>query len=110
MSVFKTVVLQFAGVDYTVAPHEVLPLIAQIEAVITLGDLTNGARLPNAKISMAYGIALRYAGATIIDDEIYKSLFTQGAAEKMSAALSGLLVLMIPPDSLTEKLSTSTAG
>ena len=103
MSVFKPVVLQFAGVDYTVAPHEVLPLIAQIESVITLGDLANGKRLPNAKIAMAYGLALRYAGAHIIDDDIYKSLFAPGAADKMSEALGGLLVLMIPPDSLTQK-------
>lgn len=109
MSVFKPVTLVYNAKHYLVKPNEVLPLLAQIESVISLIDLSDANRVPFAKVSMAYGIALRYAGARVSDDEIYQSLFSDGAASAAAAAVGGLLAMMIPPEELHTKLGGDAA-
>lgn len=99
----QPVFLSWKGQEYEVSADRVMMLIAQIEDVITLPQLLNPNGRPLAKISMAYGVALRYAGAKVRDDEIYASMFTEGSAESASAAVNGLLSMMLPPASVAEK-------
>lgn len=108
--IFKTVTLTWKGKTYEVAPDQVMRLIAQIEDVITLTELLNPRGRPLAKISMAYGAALRYAGAQVRDDEIYESMFTSGvSAEASASAVSGLLSMMLPPSSVEAAASSKKA-
>ncbi len=102
MSVFEPVTLSWKGEDYTVEADRVMMLIAKIEEIITLGEVYNYAQkgaAPVAKISMAYGVALRYAGAKVRDDEVYKGLFS-GGEDNIPKALEVLLSMMIPPEDL----------
>ncbi|MES2182869.1 MAG: hypothetical protein V4493_12325 [Pseudomonadota bacterium] len=104
MSIFQPVTLVYRDKQYIVKPNEILPLLAQIESVVSLQDLSDVNRLPFAKVAMAYGIALRYAGARVADDEIYRSLFSGDDTHSAAAAVSGLLAMMIPPQELQKKL------
>jgi hypothetical protein len=110
MSIFKPVTLSYAGKNYTVAATKLLPLLAQIEDVITLQDLTNVKGAPIVKLSQAYGLALRYAGADVSDEEIYESVFSKSGAGFVTAAVSGLLSMMIPPTKFQNAVSPSAAA
>lgn len=98
--IFQKVTLSWKGQQFEVAADRVMMLIAQIEDVITLPELSNPRGRPLAKISMAYGAALRFAGAKVRDDEIYASMFAEGSAEASTIAVSGLLQMMLPPSTV----------
>ena len=105
MSVFQPVTLAWQGKEYEIESDKVMMLIAKIEDVITLSEVYNYAQkgaAPVAKIAMAYGVALRYAGASVRDDEVYKGLFG-GGDDSIPAALNALLAMMIPPEDLQQK-------
>jgi len=102
---FNSVTLTYKGVDYVIEPDNVMRLIAKVEDVITISDLIDAKSrktAPMAKICMAYGTALRYAGAKVKDEELYSSIFT-GGLQVYSNAITGLLMMMIPPDDVIEK-------
>jgi len=103
MSIFKPVVLSFDGQDYTVKPENVLRLIAQVEDVISIADLYGKQRTPLAKLCQAYGIALRYAGCNVTDDDLYAKIFQTGSAQFTTNAISGLLMMMVPPADLVSE-------
>ena len=112
MSVFEPVTLTWQGKDYNVESDKVMMLIAKIEDIITLSEVYNYAQkgaAPVAKIAMAYGAALRYAGAKVRDDEVYQGLFGNGA-DSIPAALNALLSMMIPPEDLQGKGNPDGAG
>lgn len=105
MSVFEPVALTWKGEEYKIESDKVMMLIAKIEDIITLSEVYNYAQkgaAPVAKIAMAYGAALRYAGAKVRDDEVYKGLFG-GGEDSIPAALNALLSMMIPPEDLQQK-------
>jgi hypothetical protein len=107
MSFSSPVILNFDGKNYEIAPDQILFLIAKIEDVITLSQLLDAQRPSPAKLSMAYGLALRHAGAKVTDGEIYQSIFKEGSAQKIGEAVTGLMALMIPPDDIQEKVFSS---
>lgn len=109
MSLFKTVTLSWKGEDFEVAADKVMLLIAQVEDIITLPELLNPKGRPLAKISMAYGVALRYAGAKVRDDEVYAAMFAEGSSDAASNAVNGLLLMMVPP-AATEPATTKKAA
>lgn len=101
MSIFKEVTLTWAGEDFTVNPDDVLMLIATVEDIVSVDMLYNGgAKLPRAKLAMAYAAALTFAGAKGVDAEtIYKAMFTKADAMTVTEnAVMGLLKMMLPPD------------
>lgn len=106
MSFGSPVTLTFEDKKYEIPADKILPLIAQIENVITLGQLLDEQNPAPAKLSMAYGIALRYAGAKVTDGEIYTSIFKNNSAQMMAEAVSGLMALMIPPEAIQKKVSS----
>ena len=98
--VFTPVELEWDGKIYTVPSNRVMGLISQVEDVITFGELQEYAIKqtgPISKLCMAYGKALRYAGAKTTDDEIYAAIFSgpEGQAA-VSAALVNLMTMMLP--------------
>jgi hypothetical protein len=102
----QDVTLVWKGTEYRVEAREVLPLIAKVEDVITLGELvdaSNTGKVPIAKLSKAFGVALRYAGAKVTDDEMYAGMFS---GEKLSAvrmSIMALIGMMVPPEALQDK-------
>lgn len=101
--IFQPVMLSWKGDDFEVPADRVMMLIAQVEDIVTLPELLNPRGRPLAKISMAYGTALRFAGAKVRDDEIYASMFKEGSSEAASAAVNGLLSMMMPPAAVETK-------
>nr|BDD44161.1 hypothetical protein 28 [bacterium] len=101
MAIFEPVTLTYSGEDYTIPRDEILQVIAMIEDVVTLGELSGGGKVPMAKLAMAYGLALRHAGAKVSDEEVYSSLFAEGQ-HNATQAVTGLLAMMIPPERLRD--------
>ena len=104
MSVFNELNLTWKGADYSVPSDNILRLIAKVEDVITLNELYSYSQkgaAPLAKIATAFGIVLRYAGAKVSDDEVYKTIVTSGADSAIVATRT-LLTMMIPPEELIE--------
>lgn len=101
---FNPIELDWKGEKYTIEADNVLRLIAKVEDHLTLGELwqfqeRGGA--PLGKISAAFGVMLRYAGARVKDEEIYTSL-TTGGADAITSATSTLLLMMVPPSSISK--------
>ena len=104
----QDVTFTWGGEEYRVEAREVLPLIAKVEEILTLTEVITAAQrdtVPMAKLSMAFGVMLRYAGARVTDSEVYSGMFKEGGAGPQAAiaAANSLLTLMIPPEHLQEK-------
>ncbi len=100
MNIFDPVTLTWNGAEHTVAPDRIMGLIARIEEAVLLSEIHAAAQrggLPLAKIAMAYGAALRYAGARVEDDEVYATFFAGSGGEKIPAAVVALATMMVPP-------------
>lgn len=101
MGAFDDIKLTWADKEYVIPANRVLGAVARIEDVITLTELSRfGGRntAPMAKIAMAFGAVLRYAGATITDDEVYGQMFTgENRAQQIVDSVSVLISMMVPP-------------
>lgn len=100
MGIFEPVVLSWNGQEYEIAPDRLMGAIATIEDTITLkevGEYAMKGDAPIAKLSMAYGSVLRYAGCKVKDDEIYVAMFDSGKNTSVLGCISALLAMMIPP-------------
>lgn len=103
MGIFEPVTLTWQGDEYTVPADRVLGLIASVEEHITLADLGRASSPKLAQLSYAYAAALRYAGAKVTADEVYAACF-RDAASTIQALITALLMLMIPPAELQERM------
>ena len=99
MAIFQDVTLGFKGAEYIVKHNKVMKLIAIVEDVVTLKDLTSGKGPKLNKLAEAYSVALNYAGAKTEVDDVYASLFGDGGGEMVSGSITALIMLMLPPDS-----------
>jgi hypothetical protein len=105
MGVFDDISFEWAGHTYALKSDRVLGAIARIEDVVTFAELArvgSGKSVPLAKLAMAYGAVLRYAGAKVTDDEVYAGILSSGNAGTVIAAVTTLLSMMIPPGSIAE--------
>lgn len=111
MALFDDIKLEWAGKAYTIPANKVLGAIARVEEIVTISDLAQAAKkqtLPLAKLSMAYGSLLRYAGAQVEDDEVYGGMFgSQEEAGRTATAIGGLLAMMIPKNARLTQGSAS---
>lgn len=110
MSGFDKVELKWKGQSYTIESNRVLRLIARIEEVVTIDELVKYAArqtAPMAKLAMAYGAALRYAGVEVTDEEVFESIFVSNSGASITAAITGLLSLMIPKSAQAQAAKTS---
>lgn len=110
MKGFEPVTLSWKGESYTVPADQQLMLIAKIEDALagSAGQpavmvLTRQGGPTYSKLALAFGAALRHAGADVTDDEIYLSImedFAESNAEvamKVQAAILALLSIIAPP-------------
>lgn len=102
MGVFDDVQLAWNGKDFAIPSNRVLGAIARIEEHITLPELAGYAErgtAPLAKLAQAYGAVLRFAGATVSDDDVYLGMFGAAGGDKQSSiviALQHLMQMMVP--------------
>ena len=103
MSIFHEVGLTWKGTEYTVPSDKVMGLIEVVEEVITIEELTSTDKIQRAKISKAYAVALRYAGAAdATQQEVYTSFFDPTKFVEMQTIVTSLLMMMIPPEHLQQ--------
>lgn len=106
-SVFDEVKIKWGGKDYTVPSNRVMGLIERIEDHISFADLS-GNRPRLGKIAAAWAEALRYAGAQVSAEEVYGDMFKSATSGQINTAISGLLLIMIPPDAIQKKTDNRT--
>lgn len=97
---FAPIKLEWNGKQHTVPANRVLMAIAEVEEVFTLDELQRFSKrgtAPVAKLAMAYGKLLRFAGAAVEDDEVYAGIFVSDQGAMAASATSALLALMLPP-------------
>lgn len=95
---FNDITLTWDGKKYKIAARSVLAVIATIEDIITIDELVKVAKrktVPLSRVAMAYGAALRFAGAEVDDEDVYVGLFADGGSTA-AASVQGLLSMMIP--------------
>lgn len=98
--IFKPVELDWAGQTYLIPANCILGAIAIIEEYFTFQDLANVVETKNlslTKLARTYGDILRYAGATVTNDEVYAGMFAGDMSNKILTAVNTLLMMMIPP-------------
>lgn len=115
MAIFDDVELEWEGVKYTLkGDGQIMKAIAAVEDSLTLAELFQGqesGRIPLAKLSMAYAILLRHAGARQISDaEVYAGMWANGAdASAIQEAITSLLALMMP-QSVLDNIQADEGG
>ena len=97
MSVFEDITLGFAGEEYTVKSNQVMKLIAMVEEVITLRELSQDGGPRLTRLAEAYKVALNYAGADVTVEQVYESLFGNGGANNVAQVIQSLIMMMLPP-------------
>ena len=106
MSIFEDIKLAWDGRDYVIPSDRVMGAIARIEDVVTLGELQRYSEkqaAPLAKVAMAYGTVLRYAGANVTDDQVYAGIFSGEAPNQQDSIVTSiytLLAMMLPPEAM----------
>jgi len=110
MQGFEDVKISWAGAEYTVPANRQLLLIASIEDALSSGAGKSALQMlmqeggpSTSRLAMAYGAALRFAGASVSDDEIYLSIMEDMAqkdisvAVKIQSAIMALISIIAPP-------------
>lgn len=111
---FEPVTLAWKGEEFTVPAENQLRLIAMIEDALSgasgeqaIAMLARPSGPSYSRLAAAYGAALRFAGASVTDDEIYLSIMSDFAEQKQDAALKvrgavmALLAIIAPPIALS---------
>lgn len=100
MSIFDSTTLTWNGQKYHVPASQKLRLIARIEEELTLAELQDYARrktAPTARLALAFGAALRFAGCEEVDDD---EVFAQLLSGELSinTQVNVLLYMMLPKE------------
>jgi len=107
MGAFSDIELDWKGQVYVVKSHRVMGAISRIEEIVTLPEIQEYARrgtVPLAKLSMALGAVLRYAGASVTDDDIYSTALSSSDSGVMMSVMA-IMQVMLPPE-VRRKLET----
>lgn len=99
--VFDDITLTWRGKEYKIEARRVMGAIRRIEEHVTLSEMLRAASEGNIKfgnVAAAYAALLNYAGARVTDEEVYSSMFDEGASERIFTAVDTLLQMMMPPN------------
>ena len=120
MQGFEAVTLSWRGQSYTVPANQQMMLIAKLEDALegesgksAIEMLFRNGGPPHTALARAFGAALRYAGASVSDDEVYLSIhedIASGSAKQAYAKTAGMIIALLavisPP---TFKVSNEAA-
>lgn len=114
MAMFSDIKLTWTGVEYKIPANKVMMALAVVEEIVTLQELASAVakqRMPIAKLTMAFGALLRFAGADVKDEDIYSSMFagTEEAA-RTATAISALLHMMVPKNTAALPKAGGSSG
>lgn len=100
---FKDITLTWAGRDWTIPANRMLAAICVIEDSITIGELSQAMReqrVPAAKVATAYRSLLRFAGANVDAEDVYRAMYSADPSSlSIYDASLALINVMIPPGS-----------
>jgi len=110
MQGFEDVTFEWGGKTFVVPANRQMMLIARVEDALSgdtglqaLSVLLRPEGPPYSRLAAAFGAALRYAGATVSDEEIYLTTMNDFAAgraevaERNQRAVVALLSVIAPP-------------
>lgn len=101
-SIFDPIEMRWMGQEVVIPANRVLKAIAAVEDVLPLDRIVKMAETGHvhiAKVSMAYGAVLRYAGVRVTDEEVFSRFIGVPAeAPEMIRTLQALLMMMLPRD------------
>jgi hypothetical protein len=104
MGIFQAVTLNWEGRDHIVPADRVMGAIGVVEDVVTFPELVCGLQFgkPNmSKLARAYAALLRYAGASVSDEDVYSGMFVPGELQQhITTAINTLMVIMTPPGAI----------
>jgi len=112
--IFEAVTLTWDGQDYTVPPERCMRLAYKVEVALVQDSRRSVFEILESPLmttlAMAYGAALRFAGAVVTDEEVYL-VVARGmtgevdAIEMMHATLDGVIAMLLPPAALARGAS-----
>jgi hypothetical protein len=108
--VFDPIKIKWKGADVLIPADRVMGALYRVEQTITINELgvaINTGNVPLAKVARAFAEILRYADVAVKDDEVYAAMFQEASGLEALTAIRTLMVLMVPPARLLEKLSNS---
>ena len=100
MAIFEDITLTFDGADYVVKANDAMKLIAKVEDVITLAQLSNPEKVKLNQLALAYTVALKHAGADVTHEQVYAALFDvpeDGGVHPIAAAIQNIQLMLVPP-------------
>jgi hypothetical protein len=114
MASFEPVLFEWNGTTHQVQADGILRLVAQIEDAVSATDIMASVerrRLPAAKLSIAYGIALRAFGVKVTDLEIYHAMVrSPELIFKAFDAIAACYTRIAPPMSMQEEPGKASGG
>jgi hypothetical protein len=76
----RAVEMKWRGKAYTIPANKAFDAGEQVEDVVTLGEISSwGANIKTRKLSKAYGVLLRYAGAKVADVTVLEEITSTGS-------------------------------
>lgn len=117
-SKMNDVQIAWKGVGGFIPANAVLPVIAKVEDILTIGELADAMvrkTVPLAKLSMAYGVILRAAGINVDDGDVYSDMVDKQVDHRfVTSSVLTLLMLILPSgdfrNSVVSQLATTHAG
>lgn len=103
MSMFEPITLKWGDRDYTIPADGVMNAIARIEEHLTMEELhaaMAGKGIKRVQLSRAFGSVLRYAGASVTDEDVFQGMFANDKGKMAITATITLLAMMVPPSVL----------
>lgn len=110
MQGFSDIKIAWRGAEYTVPADRQLMLVAEVEDALRGNTGKSAVQVlmqkggpGTARLAMAYGAALRFAGAAVTNDEIYLSIQEDLARQSadalivMQQAIIALIAIVSPP-------------
>lgn len=101
-SIFEPVTLVWDGETFVIPASRMMGAAAVVEDHVTLVELSRAtsqrSTLPIARVSMAWTAVLRYAGASVTEEEVYEGMLGDKAAqENVMSAVTALMMMLLPP-------------
>lgn len=90
----KSIRLNWRGQDHVIPANRAFEAGAEIEEIVTLGEIGAwGQKVPFFKVARCYATLLRFAGATVTDEEVFGDIMaglnTAGRARAKGQAVEG---------------------
>lgn len=112
----RDIAFEYGGREYRIPATRAFAVGEQVEDIATIAEVASWAKKPRFhKIARCYGAMLRFAGASVSDEEIHRDILSgalAGNTEKLALAgqaINALLLILLGDAAPTESVD-ETAG